>query len=171
MKGRQSFLIRSWVGLHHAYDHFRFERIPFPGLPKLCLSATCLVKISLLSTPHSGYISPEAMATCLSTLAGLAELELSFAFPLSRPNWENRRPPPLTRSILPALRHFGFVRVSEYLEDLVARTDSPLLDSLQIKFFHQLIFDTPQPGSSIAHQGLGHAKKHISTFPIRALVS
>jgi hypothetical protein len=30
------------------------------------------------------------------------------------------------------------------LEDLVARIHTPLLDSLQIKFFHQLIFDTPQ---------------------------
>jgi len=36
------------------------------------------------------------------------------------------------------------VGVSEYLEDLVAQIESPLLDSLQIKFFHQLIFDTPQ---------------------------
>jgi hypothetical protein len=122
----------------------RFECIPFPGLPMLLLSATGLVKISLQKIPHSGYISPEAMVNCLSTLASLTELDLSFMSPLSRPNRESRRPPPLTRSILPALRHFGFVGVSEYLEDLVARIDSPLLDSLQIKFFHQLIFDTPQ---------------------------
>ena len=122
----------------------RFERIPFPGLPNLLSSATGLVKISLQKIPHSGYISPEAMVTCLSTLASLAELELSFMSPPSRPNRESRRPPPFTRSVLPALRQFGFVGVSEYLEDLVARIDSPLLDSLQIKFFHQLIFDTPQ---------------------------
>jgi hypothetical protein len=37
------------------------------------------------------------------------------------------------------------------LEDLVARIDSPLLDSLQIKYFHQLIFDTPQLTRFISH--------------------
>jgi len=36
-----------------------------------------------------------------------------------------------------------FTGVSEYLEDLVARIDSPLLDCLDITLFHQLIFDTP----------------------------
>jgi hypothetical protein len=122
----------------------RFERISFPGLPNLLSSATGLVKISLQKIPHSGYISPEAMVNCLSTLPGLTELELSFTSPPSCSNRESRRRPPPTRSVLPALRHFGFVGVSEYLEDLVARIDSPLLDSLQIKFFHQLIFDTPQ---------------------------
>jgi hypothetical protein len=122
----------------------RFERIPFPGLPRLLSSATGLVKISLHKIPHAGYISPEAMVNCLSTLSQLAELELSFMSPPSCFNRESRHPPPLTRSVLPALRHFGFVGVSEYLEDFVARIDSPQLDSLQIKFFHQLIFDTPQ---------------------------
>jgi len=122
----------------------RFERIPFPGLPKLLLSATGLVKISLQKIPNSGYISPEAMVNCLSTLTKLVELELSFMSPPSCPHRESRPLPPLTRSVLPALQHFGFLGVSEYLEDLVARIESPALDSLQIKYFHQLIFDTPQ---------------------------
>ena len=122
----------------------RFERISFPGLPKLLSSATSLVKISLQKIPHSGYISPEAMVNCLSMLSQLAELDLSFISPPSCPNRESRWRPLPRRSVLPALRHLGFVGVSEYLEDLVAQIDSPLLDSLQIKFFHQLIFDTPQ---------------------------
>jgi hypothetical protein len=37
-----------------------------------------------------------------------------------------------------------FAGVSEYLEDFVARIDSPLLNRLDIRLFHQLIFDTPQ---------------------------
>jgi hypothetical protein len=37
-----------------------------------------------------------------------------------------------------------FKGVAEYLEDLVAWIDAPLLDTLTINFFHQLIFDTPQ---------------------------
>jgi hypothetical protein len=39
------------------------DRIPFPGLPKLLLSATHLVHLDLWRIPHSGYISPEAMVT------------------------------------------------------------------------------------------------------------
>ena len=34
------------------------DRIPFPGLPKLLLSATHLVVLNLWGIPHSGYIPP-----------------------------------------------------------------------------------------------------------------
>ena len=115
--------------------------ISFPGLPKLLLSATGLVKLHLEKIPHSGYISPEAMVRCLSTLPRLETLKLGFKSPLSRPV---RGPHPPTRSILLALTSFWFRGVSEYLEDLVARIDAPQLDSFDVKFFHRLIFDTPQ---------------------------
>ncbi len=120
------------------------DRIPFPGLPKLLLSATHLVALELQHIPNSGYFTPEAIVTGLSTSTGLQILFLCFESPLSRPKRESRRPPPLTRSILPALIIFLFEGASEYLEDLVARIDTPLLGSLEIKFFHQLMFDTPQ---------------------------
>jgi len=130
--------------------HLSLEGVPFPGLPKLVLSATDLVGLYILEIPHSGYISPEAMARCLSTLTRLKRLELGFKSPLSRPVRESRRPHLLTRSVLPALTDFEFEGVSEYLEDLVARIDAPLLDSLGIWFFHQLIFDTPQLAQFVA---------------------
>jgi hypothetical protein len=37
-----------------------------------------------------------------------------------------------------------FFGIGDYLEDLVALIDVPLLDYLDITFFHQLIFETPQ---------------------------
>jgi hypothetical protein len=120
------------------------ERVPIPGLPKLLLSATDLVHLSLRHIPQSGYISPEAIVTCLSTLPRLEELNLEFESSQSRPIHESRRLPPPTRSVLPALIQLQFTGVSEYLEDLVARIDSPILDCLEIKLFHQPIFDTPQ---------------------------
>ena len=125
-------------------QHLNLERIPFPGLPKLLLSATDLVTLHIWKVPHSGYISPEAMVRCLSTLTRLEGLRLEFESPLSRPVQVTRRPHPPTRTTLLALTHFKFKGVSEYLEDLVSRIDAPLLDSLSITFFHQLIFDTPQ---------------------------
>lgn len=121
------------------------DGIPFPRLPKLLLSATHLVHLQLLNIPHSGYFTPESMVTCLSTLIRLESLTLKFESPRPRSDRENRRlriPPP-TRTLLASLSHFTFKGVSEYLEDIVAWVDAPLLDHLDIIFFHQLIFDTP----------------------------
>src|SRR6266852_166844 len=109
MKHPLSFPNRSWVDLHHVYiQDLRLRRVLFPGLPRLLLSVTGLVSI-----PHSGYISPEAMVRCLSTLTRLEELSLIFESPLSRPV---RRPHPPTRSILLTLNYLRFEGVSEYLE-------------------------------------------------------
>ena len=120
------------------------SRIQFPGLPRLLLSSTHLVYLYLLKIPHSGYISPEVMVTCLSVLTSLKSLYISFESPRSRPDWKSRRPRPSTRTLLPVLTKLTFKGVSEYLEDLLARIDAPVLDELFITFFHQLIFDMPQ---------------------------
>ena len=120
------------------------DRIPFPGLPKLLLSATQLVRLHLRGIPHSGYFSPEAMVTALSVLTRLEKLEIGFESPRSRPDRKVRRLPPPTRTLLPVLTMLQFNGVSEYLEDVVARIDAPLLDKLEIVFFYQLIFDCPQ---------------------------
>jgi len=118
-------------------------RIPFPGVPKLLLSATHLVKLHLSVIPRSGYILPEAMATGLSALTSLETLHLSFRDPRPRPALGSRRPPPPTRFILPRLTRIQFKGASEYLEEILARIDAPRLDGLHITFFNQLIFDTP----------------------------
>jgi hypothetical protein len=118
--------------------------IPFPGLPKLLLSATHLVTLRLWHIPHSGYISPEAMATALSTLTRLDDLELRFESPRSCPDSASRRLPPPTRSVLPVLTYFLFKGVCDYLEDLVAYIDAPRLNKLEVTFFNQIVFDTPQ---------------------------
>jgi hypothetical protein len=123
---------------------FSLQFIPFPALPKLLLSATDLVSLSLVSIPHSGYFSPEAIVTSLAVMANLDFLLISFTSPLSCPNRERRHPPPPTRTVLPALTHLRFQGASEYLEDLMARIDTPLLRLIWIYFFHQLIFDIPR---------------------------
>ena len=120
----------------------RFSGIPIPGLPRLLLSATYLVCLELSEIPHSGYFSPEAMVACLSVLTWLQRLNIGFKSPRSRP--DRLHPPPQTRTILPVLTVLHFEGVSEYLEDFVARIDAPLFDVLRIRFFHQLVFDTPQ---------------------------
>jgi hypothetical protein len=84
------------------------------------------------------------MVPCLSVLTSLESLVLTFKSPQSRPDQETRRPPPQTRTLLPVLTKWEFKGVCEYLEDLVAWIDAPLLDNFLIAFFHQLIFDTSQ---------------------------
>jgi hypothetical protein len=118
--------------------------IPFPGLPKILLSATHLVTLRLRRIPDSGYISPDAMLTCFSVLTKLKSLEIKFNSPQSCPDWKSRHPPPQTRVLLSFLTSLVFNGVSEYLEDLMAWIDAPQLDKLEITFFHQQIFDTPQ---------------------------
>jgi hypothetical protein len=118
--------------------------IPIPGLPKLLMTATHHVILHLLHIPHSGYISPETMATCLSASTSLEQLHLEFQSSLSRPDREDRCPPPPTRSVLPALTWISFSGYSEYMEFLVARIDAPLLDCFSISFWNQLAYDTPQ---------------------------
>ena len=121
----------------------RLQGIPLPGLPTLLLSATHLVNLHLYDIPHSGYMSPEAMVSALSTLANLRSLLFEFQSPRSRPDQACRRPPPSTRSVLPILT-FCFRGVNEYLEDIVARIDAPQLDLLSIDLFNDIVFETPQ---------------------------
>ena len=138
------------------------ERIPFPGLPKLLLSTTHLTDLSLRGIPHSGYFSPEEIVTALSTLVSLHSFWLEFQSPRSLPGQESRRPPPLTRLDLPVLDSLIFKGVSEYLEDLVARIDAPLLFTLGITLFNQIVFDTPQTiqfiGRTPGSKALGEAR-------------
>ena len=123
---------------------FELVGIPFPGLPKLLLSANHLVTLRLSYVPHAGYISPGAMAVLLCASSNLEVLSLGFESPQSRPDLESRSLPPPKRSTLPALHYFYFQGVTEYLEELVTRIDIPQLNRMYIKFFNQIDFDTPR---------------------------
>ena len=120
-----------------------FNFILFPGLPNLLLSATYLVNLGLRDIPYSGYISPEEMVACLSVLTKLETLAIGFESFQSRPQ-TSRHPSPQTRTLLPVLTSFEFGGVKEYLEELVARIDAPLLNQVTITFFRQR-FDSDIP--------------------------
>ena len=141
--------------------------IPFPGLPKLLLSATHLVHLRLQEIPHSGYISPEVMANCLSMLTNLEELYFQFDSPRSSPDQESRRSPPPTRFFLPALTKFRFQGVKEYLELLVARIDTPRLCKLMATFLNEIDFATPELNQFISRmptlEAYKGARLHIGT--------
>src|SRR5712672_4452144 len=128
--------------------------IPFPSIPKLLLSAHGLVRLTLWDIPDSGYFSPDAMATALTVMTRLESLHLQFRSPRSRPDPASRPLLPPTRSVLPALTKLTFEGVHEYLEDLLARIDTPLLYKLFIMSFMDLDFDVSQ-----LHRLIGHAEE------------
>ena len=125
--------------------------IPSPGLPKLLSSATQLADLRLFNISRSGYISPEAMVSCVSALTRLEALILKFKSPESFPISKHRPTSPPTRSVLSALTQLQFNGINEYLEDLMVRIDAPLLDNLAISLPHQFIPDTSQLAQFISH--------------------
>ena len=150
-------------------------RISFPGLPKLLLSVTHLVSLRLDKITRSGYLSPDAMVTALSTLTSLRSFRLTFQSLQSRPDHASRSPLPTTRTVLPALTVFWFKGVSEYLDDFVARIDAPRLESLYLTFFNQTVFDTPQIVQFISRTpmltALGQARVVFGTGAARVNIS
>ena len=129
--------------------------IPYPSIGKLLSSTTNLVRLSLRRIPHFGYIAPETIVPCLSMLPRLKSLVLHFQYPRSQAQRESRHPPPLTRVVFPNLTILNFVGDIEYLEDIVSRIETPILDIGIFWFFNQLVFDTPL---------LGHFLRRTDTF-------
>lgn len=131
----------------------RLAGIAFPALPKLLSSTSDLVDLGLWNIPNSGYISPGAMVTCLSTLTKLNRLCLCFQFPGSRDDRASRHAPPLTGIVLPALTTLDFEGDSGYLENMLSQINAPLLGNVKITFFYQPTFDTPLLRHLISHTG------------------
>ncbi|SRR5216683_5652617 len=131
---------------------FHLRGIPFPSFPRFIMSASHIVHLTLARIPNSGYIPPDTMVTSLATLPNLKYLHIGFKPPLFRPLQIGLPPPSaLTCAVLPALVSLSFDGASEYFEDFLARTHTPLLQHLAIGFFMGRIFDTPRLHSLIVH--------------------
>ena len=123
--------------------------IPYPSIGKLLSSTTNLVQLSLWDIPHSGYISPQTIVPCLSTLPRLESLVLRFQHPRSRAHRASRHPPPLNRVVFPSLTSLSLKGDIEYLEDVLSQIETPILNQSEFCSFNQLVFDTPLLGQFI----------------------
>ena len=115
--------------------HLHLGGISFPELPTLLLSARNLVTLQLEDIFQNDYISPEAMVAGLAALTRLRTLSIEFFEETSSPDQRIRRPDPPMRAILPALTLFHFKGYYEYLEDLLALIDTPIVDNVRIEYF------------------------------------
>ena len=105
----------------------------FSPIRKLLLSASDLVHLSL-GIDHYG-ATPEEIATCLSSVARLELISLAFQYP-DQHRWHtypaDQRPSLLLCAILPALTYFGFKGAGNYLDEIMAHLDAPLLDGVTL---------------------------------------
>jgi len=113
------------------------------GLPVLA-STFSLLTLKLTDIQSSGHFTPATLVTRLQQIPQLEELSIGFSTPFPRPGAEGELfRPPITLIVLPALRQLAFRGVSVYLEDLVSRTSSPLLERCNITLFNQLDLTLP----------------------------
>ena len=124
----QGFLGGSAPCLEYLY----LSGVSFPGLP-LLLSTGNLLTLRLNDIVQS--IPPETMVAGLAVLTRLSHFSIQFDSEIPPPGPDrsrSNRPIPI---ILPALTLFVYQGYSEYLEDLLALIDTPLVEAITIKYF------------------------------------
>jgi hypothetical protein len=140
--------------------------IQFSALSTLLSSASELVDLHLTDFPVTGrgHISPEAMTICLSSLTRLRSLSIYFK---RRPGFTYpQHPPPssLSPTVFPALTDLSLGGPHEYLEDLLTRIDTPLLDHGQLDFYNAPNFHHPQISQFIHRTGMFNLPSKLEVY-------
>jgi hypothetical protein len=104
-----------------------------------------LVTLSLLKIHPSAYFPPNVLLQRLSLMPQLETLGIDFHSPVSNRYVQRQLlgTPITTHVPLPNLRWFGFKGSSAYLEALLPRMTTPMLEKLQVLFFSQLTYSIP----------------------------
>ena len=120
------------------------EDIVYPIGSPLITTAVGLVTL-MLSIPPSAYISPYQFLLWLSLLPQLETLGIGLFSSIPTHNVERQllHMPIMTHVTLPNLRWFVFRGVSAYLEGLLPRIMTPLLEKFQIEFVKQPTISIP----------------------------
>jgi hypothetical protein len=98
---------------------------PFPDAPRLLLSTGDLAHLRLEKIPDSGYFSPEAMITALSTCTKLETILIDF-IGNPHPDPTSQEIASLTPIYLPALICFVFEGHGRYFHNFISRIENPL---------------------------------------------
>jgi len=105
----------------------------------LLTTAIGLVTLVLGHIPPSADFSPDDLILCISLLPRLEMLSITFLSPLTNHGVGTRtlQTSIMTYVTLANLRWFTFKGVSAYLEELLPRIATPLLEKFEIGFFNQ----------------------------------
>ncbi|KAH9996380.1 hypothetical protein BJV74DRAFT_286596 [Russula compacta] len=127
--------------------HLLLANFAFPiGSPSLTTAqAVNLVTLILYNIRQSAHFHPNDLLQLLLHLPQLDTLNISFYSPVPNRDVERQllHSPIMTHITLPNLRRFAFGATSAYLEALLPRMTTPLLEALHIEFFGQLSFSLP----------------------------
>ena len=115
------------------------KHISFPRLPLHFSSARNLATLDIGEMPANGYILPDAMVRTLAVLPRLDYLSISFCQKMSLSDLSRSQPHPQMRTIHPALTCINYRGRSEYLEDFLARIDTPEIDAVIIEYSNHQI--------------------------------
>ena len=122
--------------------HLKLRGFACPIRPRLHPTAMGLVTLYLTINHPSAYFQPNVLVQWISSMPELESLAILFTFPV--PNRDvTRRFTHTPNTTLPSLRSFWFRGVSAYLEAVVCRLTTPLLEDLQIQFFEELTLSVP----------------------------
>jgi hypothetical protein len=129
--------------------HLELHGVSLATLHPLLPSATSLVSLVLERVPSSAYFSPESLVAHIRTMPYLRTLSIGFLSTVPRPGLGNQRPLPprqtsQARIELPVLRQLIYRGVSAYLESLLARIRTPLIQDIDITLFNQLTLSIPR---------------------------
>jgi hypothetical protein len=111
----------------------------------LIMTSTGLVTFSLRWIPQSTYSHPSDLLRQVSLMPQLETLRITFHSPVPNRDIERQliHRPVTTRVTLPNLRWLGLRAPSTYMEALLSRMTTPLLERLEARFFLQLNFSVP----------------------------
>ncbi|KAH9981816.1 hypothetical protein BJV74DRAFT_66726 [Russula compacta] len=126
-------------------QHLILINFAIPVRSPILTTAVGLVTLSLQRIPPSAYFHPDDLLQRLSLMPQLETLGINFHSPVPNRDVERQllHKPIITQVTLPNLRWFALGGVSVYLEALLPRMTTPLLEKLQIMFFNQLSFPIP----------------------------
>ena len=114
------------------------------GLLKGFPSLSSMITLSTLSLTHIGsysHSSPGHLVTLLQGLPHLEELSIGFASQIPLPSSEGEQVlAPISIVTLPSLKRLTFWGVDVYLENLVARINTPRLERLNSNLLFELAF-------------------------------
>jgi hypothetical protein len=125
--------------------HLILLNFALPMRSPVITTAVDLVTLTLLLIPPSGYFSPDELLERISLMPQLETLWVHFYPNLSNGDVENQlvHVPIASKIALPRLRWFGFDGANTYLEALLPRMTTPLLEKLTLGFFIELTFPVP----------------------------
>ena len=133
-RGRSQVTLPSAFGWGTHLRLLHLSGIVFSALPLLLYSSRNLVDLKLHEVPNPWLFSPEALTDALCGMAQLRSLSLHF---LPTTDHIGVTVPSRKRITLPALACLDFRGVTKYLEDFVARIDTPRLGGIELTFFNE----------------------------------